>query len=130
MKNIVRFVTISLVALLLPLSLVIPTIPLDSSFLTPMLIGIIAFFLITVLTAKKGYRKWIYWLWVLAIVILGISYLPITISPKQLLGYYIPVIIAILLSAISHLMGWLRPNDDKSRPKTKDSTTDRWDEDE
>lgn len=131
MKNIVRIVT-SLLVLLLPLSLVIPKIPISSSLLIPLIIGIIAFFLITALMAREGYKKWMILLLVVVVAVVGISYIPITVSPKQLLGYYIPVIVALLLSAVSHLLGWLRkgqPNEDKSRPKNRDSTKG-WDEDE
>lgn len=106
-NNIVKLVTVSVAALLLPLILAIPAIPLTVETLVSLGGGLIAFYLITCFTARSGYRKWIALVPVAVALVIGISYIPITLSSWQLLGYYILVVIALALSAGSHLLGWM-----------------------
>lgn len=106
-NDIVKLVTVGLVALLLPLILVIPTFPLNLETLVSLGGGLIAFYLITCFTARSGYKKWIALVPVSFALVIGISYIPITLSGWQLLGYYILVIVALALSTGSYLLGWL-----------------------
>lgn len=114
-NNIVKLVTIGTVALLLPLFLIIPTIPLNIETIVSLGAGLAAFWLITGLTARKGYRWMIALAPLIVIVIVGCSYIPIHLSKWQLLGYYILVVIALLLSVGSHFLGWWKEK--KSHPK-------------
>lgn len=107
-NDIVKLVTVGLVALLLPLFLVIPTITLTLETFVSLGGGLVAFYLITGLTARKGWKKWIALVPVALGIVIGISYIPITLSGWQLLGYYILVIVALALSAGSYLLGWIR----------------------
>lgn len=104
---IVKLVTVGLVALLLPLLLTIPAIPLNLETLVSLGGGLIVFYLITCFTARTGYKKWIALVPVAVVLVIGISYIPFTLSGWQLLGYYVLVVIALLLSAGSHLLGWM-----------------------
>ena len=117
MKNndIVKTVVVGAAALLLPLFLVIPTIPPNMETIISLGVGLVAFWLITGLTARKGCR----WLIALApaivILVVGASYIPIKLSGLQLLVYYIPVVVALLLSIGSHFLGWWKERN--ARPK-------------
>lgn len=104
-NDIVRLVTVGVVALLLPLILAIPTIELTLETFVSLGGGLAAFYLITGLTARKGWKKWIALVPVALGIVIGISYIPITLSGWQLLGYYILVIVALALSAGSYLLG-------------------------
>ena len=106
-SNIVKLVTVGVVALLLPLLLTIPAIPLNLETLVSLGGGLIVFYLITCFTARAGYKKWIALVPVAVALVIGISYIPFTLSGWQLFGYYFLVVIALLLSAGSHLLGWL-----------------------
>ena len=106
-NDIVKLVTVGLVALLLPLILTIPAIPLNLETLVSLGGGLIVFYLITCFTARTGYKKWIALVPVAVVLVIGISYIPFTLSGWQLLGYYVLVVIALLLSAGSHLLGWM-----------------------
>lgn len=106
-SNIVKLVTVGVVALLLPLFLAIPAIPLNLETLISLGGGLIAFYLITCFTARSGYKKWIALVPVAVVLVIGLSYIPITLSRWQLLGYYVLVVIALALSAGSHLLGWM-----------------------
>lgn len=108
-KDIVKMVTVGLVALLLPLFLVIPTIPLNLETFVSLGGGLVAFYLITGLTARKGRKKWIFLMPMALIAVMAISYIPFTLSGWQLLGYYALVIVALALSVWSHLLGSGRP---------------------
>lgn len=114
-KYIVRFVTVGVVALLLPLILGIPAISLTLETLVSLGGGLVAFYLITCLTARNGYRKYIAVMPVVVVIVIGISHIPITLSRWQIIGYYILVAISLVLSAGSHLLGWL--GIDGSRPR-------------
>lgn len=105
-NDIVKLVTVGVLALLLPLILVIPTIPLTLETFVSLGGGVVAFYLITGLTARKEWKKWIALVPVALGIVIGISYIPITLSKWQLLGYYILVIVALALSAGSYLLGW------------------------
>lgn len=114
-NNIVKLVTIGTVALLLPLFLIIPTVPLNIETIVSLGAGLAVFWLITGLTARKGYR-WIISLAPLVVaLVVGCSYIPIDLSGWQLLEYYILVIVALLLSIGSHFLGWWKERN--ARPK-------------
>ncbi len=114
-NDVVKTVTVGAVALLLPLFLIIPTIPLNIETIVSLGAGLAAFWLITGLTARKGYRWMIALAPLIVIVIVGCSYIPIHLSKWQLLGYYILVVIALLLSVGSHFLGWWRERNARSK---------------
>ena len=107
--DIVKLVTIGAAALLLPLFLIIPTIPLTKETFVSLGAGLLVFWLITGLTARKGWKKWLALMPLAVIALVGISYIPLKLSGWQLLGYYFLVIVALALSAGSHLLGSGRP---------------------
>ena len=114
-KSIVKLVVVGVVALLLPLFLTIPAIPLNFETLISLGGGLIVFYLITCFTARNGYKKWIALVPVALLLVIGISYIPFTLSGWKLLGYYVLVVIALALSAASHILAWL--GIDGSRPR-------------
>lgn len=116
-KDIVTLVTVGVVALLLPLILVIPTIELTLETFISLGGGLAAFYLITGLTARKGWKKWISLMPLALIAVVAISYIPFSLSGWQLLGYYILVVVALALSVGSHLLEWWK--DRKSTPKRR-----------
>lgn len=106
-KDIVKLVLVGLGALLLPLFLAIPSVPLNIETLVSLGGGLAAFYLITGLTARKGWKKWIFLMPLTVLVVMAISYIPFTPSKAQLRWYYIIVVVALLLSICSHILGWL-----------------------
>ena len=107
-NDIVKVVTVGAVALLLPLILAIPTIHLNFETLISLGAGLAVFYIITCLTARTGYKKYISLVPVVLALVIGISYIPISLSGWQLFGYYILVIVALTLSTGSHLVGWIK----------------------
>ena len=124
-RNIVRIVLIDLAALLLPLFLGIPSIPLNLETLVSLGGGLAVFYLITGLTARKGWRRWIFLMPLTLLVVMAISYIPFTLSGWQLVGYYGLVIVAMTLSVGSHLLGSCRP-----RRRRHEHEEEEWDEDD
>ncbi len=118
-NDIVKVVTIGAVALLLPLFLAIPTIPFTSGTFVSLGGGLVAFYLITGLTAQKGWKKRIALMPLTLIGVVAISYIPFTPSRLQLLGYYIIVIVALLVSVGSHLIEWMKGKERKSGPRRR-----------
>ena len=116
-KDIVKIVTVGLVALLLPLFLVIPTITLTLETFVSLGGGVVAFYLITGLTARKGWKKWIFLMPLALIAVVAISYIPFSLSRWQLLGYYILVVVALAVSVGSHLLEWWKER--KSTPRRR-----------
>ena len=116
-NDIVKLVVVGLVALLLPLMLVIPTITLTLGTFVSLGGGLAAFYLITGLTARKGWKKWISLMPLALIAVVAISYIPFSLSGWQLLGYYILVVVALALSVGSHLLAWWK--DRKSTPRRR-----------
>lgn len=106
-NDIVTIVLVDLAALLLPLFLGIPSIPLNLETLVSLGGGLAAFYLITGLTARKGWKKWIFLMPLTVLVVMAISYIPFTPSKSQLRWYYIVVVAAIIISICSHILGWL-----------------------
>lgn len=107
-NEIVKLVTIGLAAVLLPMLLAIPTIHLNFETLVSLGAGLSVFYIITCLTARTGYKKYISLVPVVLVLVIGISYIPISLSGWQILGYYILVIVALTLSTASHLVGWIK----------------------
>ena len=116
-KDIVKLVTIGAAALLLPLFLVIPTIELTLETFVSLGGGLIAFYLITGLTARKEWKKWIALMPLALIAVVAISYIPFKPSGWYLLGYYIIVVFALAISVGSHLLAWWKER--KSTPKRR-----------
>lgn len=116
-NDIVKLVTVGVAALLLPLILVIPTIPLTLETFISFCGGLVAFYLITGLTARKEWKKWIALMPLALIAVMAISYIPFKPSRWYLLGYYIIVVFALAISVGSHLLAWWK--DRKSTPRRR-----------
>lgn len=116
-NDIVKLVVVGLAALLLPLFLVIPTIPFTVETFVSLGGGLVAFYLITGLTARKGWKKWIFLMPLALIAVVAISYIPFSLSGWQLLGYYILVVVALAVSVGSHLLEWWKER--KSTPRRR-----------
>lgn len=106
MKDVaVKFIIVAVVALLLPIAVCTP-IELNSDTVTLFIIGYIIYSIITVLLANPKYRYPIIGL-PLIIVVIGVirfalCFFPIEITRSKVIFYYIFVILALLLSALSN----------------------------
>ena len=116
-NDIVKLVTIGLAAVLLPMLLAIPTIHLNLETLVSLGAGLAVFYIITCLTARTGYKKYISLVPVVLALVIGISYIPINLSGWQLFGYYTLVIIALILSVGSHLLVWIKSGSSKFKKR-------------
>lgn len=117
-------------ALLLPVMLAIPAIPFSWTTIVSMLVGVGFFYLIVLLTADKKWKKPISWLPLLPAVLVGITYIPLELTGWMLLGYYILVIPAILFSAGSHLIEWIRRGKERKSPKRRNKKEEEEGEDD
>lgn len=117
-------------ALLLPVMLAIPAIPFSWATIVSMLVGVGFFYLIVLLTADKKWKKPISWLPLLPAVLVGITYIPLELTGLMLLGYYILVVPAILFSAGSHLIEWIRKGKERKSPKRRNKKEEEEGEDD
>ena len=106
MKNqIVKFVIVGIAALLIPPVLAIPPVKLTFDTMAYLVGGLIVFYTITCITARKEYRGWIALIPVVLIVGVAVSYIPVALTGWKLVGYYAVLFLALVVSIISHLLG-------------------------
>ena len=124
MKNKIVNVIVTLIFLVLPILLEIPKFKFSQENIVSLGAGLVGFYVITGLTAHESYRKRIFLLPLIILVLIGISYVPISLSPEKLLAYYVLVIGSLAISLASNLFATKENKKSRSRRRRKTVTAD------
>lgn len=121
-------VIVILIFLVLPILLEIPKFKFSQENIVSLGAGLVGFYLITGLTAHESYRKKIFLLPLILLILIGISYVPISLSPEKLLAYYVLVIGSLAISLASNLFATKENKRSRSRSRRRRKTVTADDE--